>query len=204
MCRLTFLQQIFLVYCGIVLSETLGSSTTSSTEQTSPATNLSYTTVDPPVTTTARDLVCYGCSDTQRGGDCQSNSKVMLQEAKDYLAKTPEGQNAQSRQNYVKRCSYDNYTYCVIETIENRGEVHSYIRDCSDGRSFSYGPSKLQQTRPDNQTTCGYTLQGYLICVKLCQSSFCNGPVADISSASPLPCNLFSFLLLALSLMLRN
>lgn len=206
--RLILLQRLFLVYCGFVLSETLGSTTTSSTDQTSPVTSSSMTatsTADTPMTTTARDLVCYGCADTVRGGDCQSNTKVMLQEAQAHLAKTSEQQNVQSETNYVKRCSYDNYTYCAIETIENRGEVHSYIRDCSDGRSFSYTARKLQLTRPDNQTTCAYTLQGYLICVKLCQTSFCNGPTAhQTSSACPLSCALFSFVLLVLCLFLRN
>lgn len=76
----------------------------------------------------ARDLVCYGCADTVRGGDCQSNTKVMLQEAQAHLAKTSEQQNAQSETNYVKRCSYDNYTYCAIETIENRGKTLCWNR----------------------------------------------------------------------------
>lgn len=224
--RLILLQRLFLVYCGFVLSETLGSTTTSSTHQTSPSTSPSMTTttttdqtspatspsmttttstVDTPMATTARDLVCYGCADTERGGDCQSNSKVMLREAQAHLAKSSSEQNDQSGTNYVKRCSSDNLTYCVIETIENRGEVHSYIRDCSDGRSFSYGASKLQLTRPDNQTTCAYTLQGYLICVKLCQTSFCNGPIAhQTSSACSLSCTLSSIVLLVLCLILRN
>lgn len=205
--RLTIFQRLFLVYCGLLLSEALGSTTTSSTEQTSPATSPSTTaatsTVEPPTTTTAKDLVCYGCTDTQRGGDCQSNSKGMLQEAQAHMAKTTAQQNVQSGTNYVKRCNYDNYTYCVIETIENRGEVHSYIRDCSDGRSFSEDSSKLKLTKPDNQTTCAYTLQGYLICVKLCQTSFCNGPIAQISSACPLTCTLFFYVLLVLCLIFR-
>lgn len=71
----------------------------------------------------AKDLVCYGCTDTQRGGDCQSNSKGMLQEAQAHMAKTTAQQNVQSGTNYVKRCNYDNFTYCVIETIENRGKT---------------------------------------------------------------------------------
>lgn len=217
--RLTLFQRLFLVYCGLLLSEALGSKTTSSTEQRSPATSPSTTeqtspatspsttaatsTVEPPTTTTAKDLVCYGCTDTQRGGDCQSNSKGMLQEAQAHMAKTTAQQNVQSGTNYVKRCNYDNFTYCVIETIENRGEVHSYIRDCSDGRSFSEDSSKLKLTKPDNQTTCAYTLQGYLICVKLCQTSFCNGPIAQISSACPLTCTLFFYVLLVLCLIFR-
>ena len=70
----------------------------------------------------ANDLVCYGCSDTQRGGDCQTNTKDMRSEAQGHLRKPDKEQTSW---NYVKRCGgYSNYSFCVIETLENRGETY--------------------------------------------------------------------------------
>lgn len=191
---------LFLCF-GILKHQSLASTTQyvntysdNSTEQTSSITSTSESTVttkivtsESPVnsmqrTTAVKDLWCYSCSDTQRGADCQTNIKTMAGEAGEVenqikLTTTNEPRTRQSTMKYAKNCGgYANFTYCMIETIENRGEVHSYLRDCSDGVSFSYRLSKLSNVHPDNQTTCGYTGQGYVICVRLCRSNFCNGP----------------------------
>uniref|UniRef100_A0A8W8KFI2 WAP domain-containing protein n=1 Tax=Magallana gigas TaxID=29159 RepID=A0A8W8KFI2_MAGGI len=60
-------------------------------------------------------------------------------------------------------------------------EVHSYIRDCSDGRSFSEDSSKLKLTKPDNQTTCAYHLTGLpYLCKAVSDQLLMNGPIAHI------------------------
>ncbi|XP_062569217.1 uncharacterized protein LOC134231294 [Saccostrea cucullata] len=189
---------LFLCF-GILKHQSLASTTQdvstysdSTTEQTSTITSTSESTVTTQIvtsestvttmqtTTAVNDLWCYSCTDTQRGADCQTNIKTMAGEGgevKDRIKTAKEQSTQQSTMKYAKNCGgYANFTYCMIETIENRGEVHSYIRDCSDGASFSYRLSKLSNVHPDNQTTCGYTGQGYVICVRLCQTNFCNGP----------------------------
>ncbi|XP_061188399.1 uncharacterized protein LOC133196541 isoform X1 [Saccostrea echinata] len=188
---------VLFLCCGTLIPQSLASttqdirsSTDNSTEQTNGMTNTSESTVTAKLitntsestvtaamatTTAVNDLWCYSCSDTKRGADCQANIKTMAGEAGEVQRKTT--QDGRNTRKYVKNCGgYYNFTYCLIETIENRGEVHSYIRDCSDGVSFSYSLAKLTNVHPDNQTTCGYTGQGYVICVRLCRSDFCNGP----------------------------
>ncbi|XP_061188400.1 uncharacterized protein LOC133196541 isoform X2 [Saccostrea echinata] len=156
---------VLFLCCGTLIPQSLASTTQdirSSTDNSTEQTNVN-------------DLWCYSCSDTKRGADCQANIKTMAGEAGEVQRKTT--QDGRNTRKYVKNCGgYYNFTYCLIETIENRGEVHSYIRDCSDGVSFSYSLAKLTNVHPDNQTTCGYTGQGYVICVRLCRSDFCNGP----------------------------
>lgn len=59
------------------------------------------------------------------------------------------------------------------------GELVSYIRDCSDGKTFSVYLDKFVGLAADNQTACGYQLQGLLVCVTLCAGDFCNGPTGS-------------------------
>lgn len=210
---------LFLCF-GILKHQSLASTTQdvstysdNSTEQTSSITSTSQSTVTTKIitsestittmqtTTAVNDLWCYSCSDTNRGADCQTNIKTMAGEAGEVenqikTTTTQEQRTRQSTMKYAKSCrAYANFTYCMIETIENRDEVHSYLRDCSDGKSFSYKLSKLTNLHPDNQTTCGFTGQGYVICVRLCRTNFCNGPFPLSAANTEKPWNGILFVL---------
>ncbi|XP_048753151.1 uncharacterized protein LOC125664426 [Ostrea edulis] len=174
---MSLIHRIGLILCvcyGLLTSQSLGA-TTSTADNAGTSTDTYSTTEHSDVTTTVNDVMCYSCSDTVRGAECQKNTRAMAEEAGN--VKPQQTQEGRSNNVYAKSCKgYQNFTYCMIETIENRGEMHSYRRDCSDGVSFSYDAAKLRAVRPDNQTTCAYNGQGYVICVRLCQRNFCNGP----------------------------
>ena len=83
-----------------------------------------------------------------------------------------------------------------VDNCSFKGEVRSFIRDCSDGENFfaaDYNEQFLQgNVLSDNRTSCIYTyspegIQGYLACVTLCRDEdFCNGPssAGTINSAA--------------------
>lgn len=147
-------------------------------------------------------LMCYFCADSssdEGGTQCQSWYRTMK-----YYRKKAEDTGSFKTEKYVKNCT--NYgegeVYCMIASVEVRKNIRSYIRDCSDGTNFFSAEIDSQfqggVIRPDNQTTCKYTGQGYLACVTVCGSEFgfgdfCNGPLS-VSAASVLQTRLLFIL----------
>lgn len=144
-----------------------------------------------PLIGTAVCLMCYQCSDTSDKpgkNECQRYVRTMRKRQRLFWENRELGP-------YVKNCTDfgdlpENETYCYIASVRSggTGELKSYIRDCSDGKSF-FGAdfNKLFTTGnviADNQTTCMYSPQGYLACVSLCGpfDDFCNGPATTASS----------------------
>ncbi|KAK6176486.1 hypothetical protein SNE40_014766 [Patella caerulea] len=129
-------------------------------------------------------LLCYQCaSGNPDGGNCQNDMNGMIESAKG----DPEKDITPEDGRYTKNCTTSstvNHTlgYCVIETFKSAGLGKSFIRDCSDGVVFSYTGNindlkKLDNVRPDNETTCTYRLTSNMhVCVTLCTTDFCNGP----------------------------
>ncbi|KAL3862223.1 hypothetical protein ACJMK2_008209 [Sinanodonta woodiana] len=117
---------------------------------------------------------CYSCGSTGAGGDCEVNTDALTKATKQNESFT-----------FVKECAYPYNVSCSIEHYMQSGGTTSFIRDCSDGVTFSYHDpsSKANFARlndlskiNNNETACVYNGQ-YLICLSLCNSSnFCNGP----------------------------
>lgn len=68
------------------------------------------------------------------------------------------------------------------------GRMFAFIRDCSDGLTFSihdvprFGTLKASL----NHTTCAYMpLSKIMACVTLCDTDFCNGPQIDSGKEIP-------------------
>ncbi|XP_045162330.1 uncharacterized protein LOC123527112 [Mercenaria mercenaria] len=132
-------------------------------------------------------LMCYFCTDTsnEEGRNrCQTYYRTMR-----YYGKKALDKGSYKTDKYVKNCT--DYgepgkpKYCMIASVEERKNVRSFIRGCSDGTTFLGAEVDVQfdenLIRPDNQTTCKYTGQGYIVCITICGSEyeygdFCNGP----------------------------
>ncbi|XP_033763846.1 uncharacterized protein LOC117345029 [Pecten maximus] len=128
-------------------------------------------------------ILCYGCATSDEDDPCLVNWKGL----KKNRIKTTEDNELQPN---VKNCTGDR-PYCVIEETETRGSLVAFIRDCSDGKTFSVPVPNFRTIIPDNQTECGYN-GGYLSCIRLCAGEFCNGP----STAAGVTPNTVTLLLL--------
>ncbi|XP_063409136.1 uncharacterized protein LOC134692607 [Mytilus trossulus] len=118
-------------------------------------------------------LTCYACSLSNQNDKSCAEDKHMLIDSKLHM------------KGFVKNCS-ENESYCMIEKITTKYSFASYIRDCSNGHSFSYSQiDRLQGIAPNNSSRCAYYNE-HLVCVTLCLGNFCNGP-QEVSSA-PLTC----------------
>lgn len=77
------------------------------------------------------------------------------------------------------------------------GLMRSFIRDCSDGKSF-YDTSLNEQfenrLKDDNQTSCVYKGTSDIVCITLCKDNFCNGPLLSSTIAKE---SVFALILLA-------
>ncbi|XP_046370484.2 uncharacterized protein LOC124144911 isoform X1 [Haliotis rufescens] len=139
-------------------------------------------------------LYCYQCGNTGSGGFCETDTKTIVKSARHAALQLNNSTNPDVEvidtdnegrtQPYIKKCS-NSRNVCMIETIENAqtSAMLSYIRDCSDGKTFSYGNlSMLQGIEHNNFTTCAYDTLGYMTCVTTCDTNFCNGPKAGATS----------------------
>ncbi|XP_071116302.1 uncharacterized protein [Haliotis cracherodii] len=139
-------------------------------------------------------LYCYQCGSTGSEGSCKTDTKTMVKWARDIANRLkntsnpdeevvdtdPEGRTSL----YIKKCP-NSKNVCMIETVEGAktSATLSYIRDCSDGKTFSFGNlSMLQGIEHNNFTTCGFDTDLYMSCVTTCDTDFCNGPKAGASS----------------------
>ncbi|XP_067659122.1 uncharacterized protein [Haliotis asinina] len=124
---------------------------------------------------TTTGLNCYSCSGSDQNSSCLHDVNGMMT----------------SRVNYggvfSKDCDLEiNQTMCVIETSSSSGELKTIIRGCSNGYIFSFTDVKLfKGLSPTNQTTCAVYM-GIVVCMTLCDQSYCNGPqhFVDVSSSS--------------------
>ncbi|XP_067659101.1 uncharacterized protein [Haliotis asinina] len=141
----------------------------------------------------AAGLYCYQCGSTGNDGFCKTEIKTLIKSAQDIVHRlqnsTSGGEVVDTDSSgrttpYIKKCA--NFrNVCMIETVENAqtSQVLSYIRDCSDGKTFSFGNlSMLQDIQYDNFTTCGYDTRGYMSCITACSEDFCNGPKAGATT----------------------
>ncbi|KAK6176683.1 hypothetical protein SNE40_014935 [Patella caerulea] len=145
-------------------------------------------------------LHCYQCADSENGGGCKDDIQSLID-----IRKTFENGSVVSEQTDpdIKDCSqFSEWNVCLIEEIKTRGEMLSYIRDCSDGLTFSFDSDEarlLRGLKPNNQTTCAYQKQGYQICVSICNTDLCNGPsnsaVVPLVTATLIVCLWFVFLI---------
>ncbi|KAL3862761.1 hypothetical protein ACJMK2_008709 [Sinanodonta woodiana] len=119
----------------------------------------------------ATALICFQCADSTDKANCQSYSR--MRKSRKYY-----NDNGGSLKYNMKNCT-KHLNVCAIEEISTRGDVQAYIRDCSDGLTFSFNLTKFYKLLPDNQTTCAYS-NNQLVCITLCKTDLCNGP----SSAS--------------------
>ncbi|XP_046576926.1 uncharacterized protein LOC124284851 [Haliotis rubra] len=138
----------------------------------------------------AAGLYCYQCGSTGNEGFCKTEIKTLIKSADDIVLRlqnstadaTVDDTDSSGRTTpNIKKCA--NFrNVCLIETVENAqtSQVLSYIRDCSDGKTFSFGNlTMLQGIQSNNYTTCGYDTRGYMSCITTCSENFCNGPKAD-------------------------
>ncbi|XP_046335675.2 uncharacterized protein LOC124117730 [Haliotis rufescens] len=110
-------------------------------------------------------LSCYSCSGSGPNTSCEHDVKAMMTSRVNYGGV------------YSKDCDLEiNQTMCVLETTTTDGELKTIIRGCSNGYIFSYTDIKLfSGLSPTNQTTCAVNM-GLIVCLTLCQQSYCNGP----------------------------
>ncbi|XP_041378458.1 uncharacterized protein LOC121390658 [Gigantopelta aegis] len=126
----------------------------------------------------SESIWCYQCGSVKDNQECQTD----LNKLKSH------GSNREGK--YAKDCSRQFLNqnnsvqyYCLIETHRHTGgELLSFRRDCSDGVHFSYNIKNnsqrirhLENLRPNNQSACA-TFEGEQICLRLCDTDFCNGP----------------------------
>ncbi|XP_067658710.1 uncharacterized protein [Haliotis asinina] len=137
--------------------------------------------------TKGASLACYQCADS--GGadvDCQDASALLnitKPEKKEGEEETDEPDYVR-KNKYYKNCDDLNQTMCMIERHVSQGAVKSYIRDCSDGKTFSFSVPgeefkypRLENLPPNNETTCTYDVTANMqVCITLCTGDICNGP----------------------------
>ncbi|KAL5014300.1 hypothetical protein ScPMuIL_008570 [Solemya velum] len=111
-------------------------------------------------------VLCYQCADSSGSEEfapCQYEISDLSAAAYETLTT-----NRLSKK-YSKNCSHsDDTPYCIIEEIQQGGKVTTFMRDCSDGKTFSFPlmeVPKLKHVQPDNQTTCSFQGQGQVLCV---------------------------------------
>ncbi|XP_071109260.1 uncharacterized protein [Haliotis cracherodii] len=127
-------------------------------------------------------LTCYQCADSGGGDvDCGDSSALLnLPKSEKVVEDEDEPEEDVRINKYHKNCAAFMQHVCMIETHMSQGNVRSYIRDCSDGNTFSFKVDKyplLQNRPPNNETTCSYDVQPNMqICITLCNSDLCNGP----------------------------
>ncbi|XP_069117822.1 uncharacterized protein [Argopecten irradians] len=133
-------------------------------------------------------LVCYQCSDSASGEDCQINYEGMEKEFT--LLKIPSNSSQAVIEpflEYTQKCSQN---FCILQKITQSGDTVGFIRGCSSGKDTLPRASyitKEEDIKPDNKTTCGISESGTMIvCVTFCQTDFCNGPQfrAPVSSGN--------------------
>ncbi|WAR07465.1 hypothetical protein MAR_017423 [Mya arenaria] len=129
-------------------------------------------------------LMCYFCEDSseKEGKDqCKTWIRTMM-----YYRKKYNEQGAFTTKKYVKNCTGfanlpEEQVFCSIMYVKSGGILRSYIRGCSDGRTFFDEEFNLRvagTVKGDNQTKC--IGQGESICITLCNGQgqdFCNGPL---------------------------
>ncbi|XP_052260619.1 uncharacterized protein LOC127864782 [Dreissena polymorpha] len=137
---------------------------------------------------TCTGLMCYFCSDTSNEAgknSCQSWVKSMR-----YFRKKYNEKGVFDTTKYVKNCTGfadlpEEQITCGIFSTQSRGLMRSFIRDCSDGKSF-YDTSLNEQFEnrlmADNQTSCVYKGTSDIVCITLCKDNFCNGPLLSSTS----------------------
>ncbi|XP_046577950.1 uncharacterized protein LOC124285718 [Haliotis rubra] len=127
-------------------------------------------------------LSCYQCADSGgKDADCRNASALLNFPDSEKEGEDEDETGEDVRKNkYHKDCAAVQQHMCMIETHMSQGIFRSYIRDCSDGKTFSFDVTKyplLQNLSPNNETTCTYDVQPNVqICITLCNSSLCNGP----------------------------
>ncbi|ESP03531.1 hypothetical protein LOTGIDRAFT_237645 [Lottia gigantea] len=129
-------------------------------------------------------ILCYQCADgSKTGGDCKNDLKGLVKSSLGDEDKDIEPIDGVFSKNCSTSSTLNNsLDFCVIETFMSAGDSKSFLRDCSDGRTFSYsgelkGLDKLEQIEADNETTCIYRMTNNIhICITLCTTDFCNGP----------------------------
>lgn len=129
---------------------------------------------------TSSGLRCYFCAATGGGNICEDFNTYKV--AMDGTG------NA-----YVKKdCTYPYNETCFIESFAVNGFTTSHIRDCGDGRHFSFSSNlqanrsayrRLENLAKINETACVWDGQ-HLVCLTLCTTNFCNGPqLHEVSGA---------------------
>ncbi|WAR14360.1 hypothetical protein MAR_004465 [Mya arenaria] len=125
---------------------------------------------------TATNLQCYSCFGT--GGNNECEQFKTYKEAMD---------DNKSYSHYLKNCTPPYNQSCIIETFSVLGQTVSHIRDCSDGRFFSFNQTlqnqrnaytRLHELDNSNETACVWDGQ-HLVCLSKCDGDFCNGPVLE-------------------------
>ncbi|XP_067658197.1 uncharacterized protein [Haliotis asinina] len=140
----------------------------------------------------AAGLYCYQCGSTGNDGFCKTEIKKLKESASDIALKLQNSTSGEVDDTdvsgrttpHIKKCA-NRRNVCMIETVENAqtSQVLSYIRDCSDGKTFSFGElDMLQNIQHDNFTTCGYDTREYMSCITTCSENFCNGPKAGATT----------------------
>ncbi|XP_076451504.1 uncharacterized protein LOC143287412 [Babylonia areolata] len=129
-------------------------------------------------------LKCLQCLDYMAGGPCVHDTKT--------LVAASQGVFENGSRYYYKECPGGSFgplqNFCVIEEFIVGGARKSFIRDCSDGKNFSFTGTvknaKLENVAPDNFTTCIYLISANAhVCLSLCQGDFCNGPLPPNETA---------------------
>ncbi|VDI56525.1 Hypothetical predicted protein [Mytilus galloprovincialis] len=129
-------------------------------------------------------LWCYQCGDSSATGPCITDTAAMEAEYIEYNntdhTKVTDGTKTKKNDyQYLKNCENTGYDRCVIERIEEQGQVHAYIRDChNSANNYSfYDPKFLDLDPARNHSSCIYdAFSKRVACVTVCETDFCNGP----------------------------
>lgn len=157
-------------------------------------------------------IYCYQCSDSgdSTSSACARGTWSLTVKRSDFQRENSSA--AIRKYPGLKDCSHylglygkQKYTFCKIERIYSGGNLNAYIRDCSNGSDFSadLNVTRIGPTfaRADNQSTCGYSHRHLAnICVQVCDSDFCNGPLSGQNGLSAEYTLSFLFVLLAVLL----
>lgn len=117
-------------------------------------------------------LHCYHCASNEENSECQSDVEELKLGVFSKFAL-----NCSLLANVKK-------PVCALETVSTNGVITKIIRSCSNGSSFSFDSKlphlqNMKTLNPEtNVSICGFH-QG-LICVSLCVTNMCNGPVGAI------------------------
>lgn len=134
--------------------------------------------------------MCFGCRDSSslKGKiDCQVKTDRM--EKLHTIFVNEYGKNGEEflkdykNDPYVQDCSVlGNNSRCCIEEFEGGGSIKSYIRQCCDGKTWSFSPTKLKKLAnviPNNDSICQHdTTSLTTVCIRICKGNLCNGPVS--------------------------